>query len=259
MHLRLLIRRNQLGDITKNIRIKNIGDFDLRIQYEIIKCFMDNNDEILFHRHKTKLSEIEPGMLDNLKNETFDDFCDDIIYFEYDNEEKLIADIKEILQKCKTKYNCVDAVEDLYCKLLKQDTEIMKWQEINQVKLKIFTLFTFNNDNEIERRWIEERIILENKMFIDDEGIKNGTTSSIWYMPKNMQEILQSMKDEINYKCIILNKDVDISKYSYAFYYQESEDNYDLLVFDRCNSFANQVLPKLKKYDEKTIELLKYE
>lgn len=252
-------RRIQLVDISKCIKIKNMGEFDLRIQYEMIKCFMDNSDGILFHRYNTKLSEIETGILENLKNDTFDDFCEDIIYFEHDNKEKLVTDIKEIIKKCKTKYNCLDTVEDLYCKLLKQDIEIMKWQEIDQVKLMIFTLITFSNHNEGERRWIEDRIIFENKMFIDDEGIKNGTSSSIWYMPKNTREIIQSMKDEVDYKCIILNKDVDISKYSYALSYQETEDNYDLLIFDRCNSFAKQVLPILERYDKNIIKLLKYE
>jgi hypothetical protein len=246
-----------LDDKFKSFRIEHIGNLSLYKQYKILECFMEDDDKILFHRFNTKLSEIKPSVLERLKNEIYEDFCDDILFFQPGNKEILISNIMDILSLCKIKYKCVDIVENLFTKLLAQDEEVLNWVEIGQIKSMIFDMFYFNNDNLDEKKWIKDKIIFKNKIYLNGKGIKHGTTSSIWYCPENCDEIIHSMIREVHYSCIVLNKKaMFFSKYKYGFYYKETAESFDLCIFDNCGCFIENVIPKLLKQDLK-IECVK--
>ena len=162
-----------------------------------------------------------------------------------------------ILSLCKIKYNCEDTTEELYSKLLVHDEKIVNWVEINEIKVTIFEMFHYNNDNLDEKKWIEDRTVYESKMYLSENGMKRSTCSNIWYCPQNCDEIVQSIEREFHYSCIILNKVAKFSKFSFAFYKEETAEDFDLLIFDNCECFYKSVVPKLLKFDKKLIEFLK--
>jgi len=246
-----------LSSNLKRYRIEKIGNLSLYEQYKILECLLEVGDRVLFHRFNTKLCEIKPRVLEKLKNEIFEEFCMGILYFYPENKKILYSNIKELLCLCKNKYKTVDTVDELLSKLLIQNEEIMSWVETDKIKLMVFEAFNFNNYDLDEIRWREERIVFENKYYLDEGGIKRSTSSSIWYCPLNCEEIIQSMKNEVQYSCIILNEKAKFSKYSYACHYEETAEDYDLLIFDKNERFYKNVIPKLLKLDKKIIESLK--
>lgn len=248
-----------LRDKIKRFKIEHIDRLSICNQFKILECFMEDGDRLLFHDYNTKLSEIKPKVLERLKNEFFEDYCEDTLYFHPGNKEILISNIIDVLSLCKNKYKCKDTVEELYSKLIIKDEEVVKWVEIDVIKLMIFEMFNFNNYSLGKKEWLENRIVFENKMYLDEYGMSRDDSSQIWYCPKNYEEVIRTMAKVELYSCIIINKNAEFSKYSYALKYYENAVDYDLLIFDNCDCFYKNVIPKLLKYDKEIINFIKEE
>lgn len=229
--------------------MENIGIFSLYKQFNILECFLEKDDIFLFHSFNTKVSEIKLNQLKRLKNKTFSEFCEGLLYFEPNNEEILKSNLISVFKRCKDKYDRVETVEELFSKLLIQDEVILNWEEIDEIKLLIFKAFHFDNDNIDDKKWINERSVFENKFYLDEQGLRRGSTSSIWFYPKNRDEILKAMSLEINYSCVVLKKEAKFTRFSYILYYAETAADYDLLIFDYNGCFCENVIPRLQKHN----------
>ena len=146
------LRRLVLTNNIERVLIQQIGTLSIFEQYKILECLLDKGDRFLFHRNNTKLTEITPSQLIKLKNEIFEDFCDDILFFVPGNKEKLISNIMNILGLCNIKYKCETSTELLYSKLLTQDKEVVNWVETDEIKQMIFEMYNFNNDDLDEKK-----------------------------------------------------------------------------------------------------------
>ena len=127
-----------------------------------------------------------------------------------------------------------DLIRDFYKKLIeynnKQGTSIFRdddeWKE-NEKFIEQRTTFINNGEDFPLNKFEKNRRM-------------------IWYRTSGKFEIIKALKINIDFKCIILNKNSSFSDYKYALECYENESGRDLIIMEKeKDSFLNKVYPKI--------------
>lgn len=224
-------------------KIYYFGELSIEDQYEVLNCFVRKDDRILFHSYATKIEEVTEDEIEYLKEEYFEQYCDDIIGFQDGVECKLQQNISKILKKNKLNYG-----SDIrkYLNKIKHKQLYFKKREIfDEVKYEIFKSVFFS-EPPFRKNFVKERMIYMNYAFLEEDGLHMVDSSNIWYLPKDRNEIIYSMKMEVDYTCVIINKNKNFFEYTYGLLYVESADNYDLIIqVKNDEDFIDRVLSKI--------------
>lgn len=227
-------------------KIYNFGELPIEGQYEVLNYFVKKDDRILFHSYATKIEEITEDEIECLKEEYFEQYCDDIIGFEDGVACKLEQNISKILQKYELNYD--GDIRTYLSKFKYEQLDNKKREVFDKVKYEIFES-VFLNEPPFRKSFVKERVIYTNYAFLEEDGLHMIDTSNIWYLPKNRQEVLYTMKMEVDYTCVIVDKKQEFLEYTYGLLYVESADNYDLVIQVKNNEdFIDRVLSKISNF-----------
>lgn len=227
-------------------KIYNFGELPIEDQYEVLNYFVKKDDRILFHSYATKIEEITEDEIECLKEEYFEQYCDDIIGFEGGVACKLEQNISKILQKYELNYD--GDIRTYLSKFKYEQLDNKKREVFDKVKYEIFES-VFLNEPPFRKSFVKERVIYTNYAFLEEDGLHMIDTSNIWYLPKNRQEVLYTMKMEVDYTCVIVDKKQEFLEYTYGLLYVESADNYDLVIQVKNNEdFIDRVLSKISNF-----------
>lgn len=227
-------------------KIYNFGELPIEDQYEVLNYFVKKDDRILFHSYATKIEEITEDEIERLKEEYFEQYCDDIIGFEDGVACKLEQNISKILQKYELNYD--GDIRTYLSKFKYEQLDNKKREVFDKVKYEIFESVFFN-EPPFRKSFVKERVIYTNYAFLEEDGLHMIDTSNIWYLPKNRQEVLYTMKMEVDYTCVIVDKKQEFLEYTYGLLYVESADNYDLVIQVKNNEdFIDRVLSKIYNF-----------
>lgn len=227
-------------------KIYNFGELPIEGQYEVLNYFVKKDDRILFHSYATKIEEITEDEIECLKEEYFEQYCDDIIGFEGGVACKLEQNISKILQKYELNYD--GDIRTYLSKFKYEQLDNKKREVFDKVKYEIFES-VFLNEPPFRKSFVKERVIYTNYAFLEEDGLHMIDTSNIWYLLKNRQEVLYTMKMEVDYTCVIVDKKQEFLEYTYGLLYVESADNYDLVIQVKNNEdFIDRVLSKIYNF-----------
>lgn len=240
-------------------KILNFGELSIENQYEALNYFVRKDESILFHSYATKIKELTEDEIERLKEEYFEQYCDDIISFEDVIEYELEQNISKILQKYKLNYD--GDIRKYLSELKYADLNNNKCEILDKVKYEIFESVFFN-EPPFRKIFVKERVVYTNFALLEEDGLKMINTSNVWYLPRNHQEVIYTMKMEVDYTCIIIDKNKNFIEYMYGLLYVESADNYDLVIqVKNEEDFIDRVFPKISDLikENSEIQIIRYD
>ncbi|OOM15983.1 hypothetical protein [Clostridium saccharobutylicum] len=244
--------------------ISHFGLLDQESQLEILECFIKNDEDLLFQhngRDPIKEEDITYEYIISERDDYFEYFCQDV-WFYYDDalKEEIENKVKKILfESIYGKNNIYDLekrneIEERLFKDLKDDDLDIEDEVLEKIKNIIYIESYNNNYDKVEEEFVSQRELFINNSYIDEEGKKSIEGTMKWYKPKNKEEYLHAMKQEVFYVCIALKRGSSFEEYLYALAYYETAEDYDLMIFENNeDDFKNVVLNKIKSKNPEII------
>ncbi|NRT35269.1 hypothetical protein BJV38_002145 [Clostridium beijerinckii] len=237
--------------------IRHFGLLDQESQLEILECFIEEGEVILFQhnvRNKIKEEDMTSEYIIEERDDFFDEYCQGLFFY-YDEtvKEEIEKKVKKILFESICGKNNIcnlekqDVIEEKLFKDLKDDNLDIDDEVLEKIKNTIFIESYNNNYDKVEEEFVCKREIFSNNSWIWEDAVQTTKESTRWYKPQNKEEYLHAMKQEIFYGCVALKSGSNFEEYSYALTYYETAEDYDLMIFEKNEKdFKNVVLNKIK-------------
>ncbi|WP_055666118.1 hypothetical protein [Desnuesiella massiliensis] len=117
----------------------------------------------------------------------------------------------------------------------------------------------FNDEEyEINRSFIRDRIILTNKVWICNTPLfSDECPNIIWYIVRSNEELIDALKIEQNFNCALIPNNCIIEEATYILNSNEDDEFNSLSIREKNKGdFLHKVLPKLEFYFKKKIEIV---
>ncbi|WP_139487957.1 hypothetical protein [Brevibacillus dissolubilis] len=106
-------------------------------------------------------------------------------------------------------------------------------------------------DDKETTEFISSRTVVENTEWLLPREPFRKVTKVIWFRPKDISEVVQSIKINQNFICVVLNQKDDFSKHSFVLSPVDSDNGVELEIIEKVSGkFKELVLPKLQKVIE---------
>ncbi len=245
--------------------IRHFGLLDQESQLEILECFIEDDEDLLFQhngRDPIKEEDITYEYIISERDDNFEYFCQDTFFY-YDKtvKEDIEKKVKKILFESIYGKNDIydlekrNEIEEKLFKDLKDDELDIEDEVLKKIKNIIYIENYNNNYDKVEEEFVSQREAFTNNSYINEEGKKSIVGTMKWYKPQNKEEYLHAMKQEIFYACIALKRGSSFEEYSYALAYYETAEDYDLMIFENNDEdLKNVVLNKIKAKNPKVIK-----
>lgn len=218
--------------------IKQFGLLNKEEQLGVLECFKKEGQDLIIQHYGISTISDDDIFNDDIRSQIedyYEAYCMDIIYY-YDEKLKFKIDekIKNILWEAQKESN-VDKSEKLKSKLL-DDLKAGNVLNLNNTvlynikKLVYLEIHNNNYDRKVEE-FISKRKVFSNNTVIFEDGKHSTEAEIVWYKPQNRAEYLYALNLEGIYTCIVLSPNESFEKFSYALVYNETEVNYDLIIF----------------------------
>lgn len=114
--------------------------------------------------------------------------------------------------------------------------------------------------DENERKFINERIMFRNNEWVQPFQPSDAVQSQVWYRVVGRDEIVQALKIDQYYLCVILKRGAEFNNISYVLNIFESTEFEVLQIEDRTQKeFRTLVLPRLKDFLKERLDIIDLE
>jgi hypothetical protein len=132
------------------------------------------------------------------------------------------------------------------------DNEEMSEQTKKMYKeLAQFMVLDEENDNKISRTksFIDERtVFINNEWPFSWNSPNKEVKETIWFQPRDKMDLIETIKIDEFYNCIVLDKKSEFKDYSYTIEVREDDDGSIMVVSAKDeNEFETIVIPRIKR------------
>ena len=235
--------------------IKDIENYTLKHEYDILASLRKDDESIIFHRCDTKLSELTVEEYQSEKEEFFEYFCDDILALDKKESAKIKQEVLKIILHSKKTYKDNIISDKYYEKLKEIKFDILETSIIEKIK-EVILKVAFNSPTAFKREFVHDRIIYTNDYYLDEEWLEKTDYTNIWYSPKTEEEVIYAMEKEVHYAEIIINICDKFDKFAYSFAKVETADNFDLHIFTQeKQKIDTRTISIMEKYKMQLIQI----
>lgn len=116
----------------------------------------------------------------------------------------------------------------------------------------------YDNEYEINRSFIKDRIIFKNDFWIyNTPSYEENHPTFIWYVANNKSDIIEALKIDQNFNCAIIPHKGNIEDAIYVINSNEDDESNSLSIREKNKGdFFKKVVPNLELYLNEKIEIV---